>query len=132
MLNLALPFRHFGWSLPSQNIKSYIVRDGVTIESYNEMLIGLEEAKTLDRASNLNKIPTLIFLSEDDEVVNNKGVKEWVSNSGLNSWEIVTLELEPKVKKARDHLLINEEMLGEEAWGEMTGAIRGHFGCGSS
>jgi len=128
-LNLALPFRHFGWSLPSQNVDSYIIHDGVAIETYNELLEGIAEAEDLDNSKRLNGVPTILFLSEDDEVLNNDGIHDWVSKRNLESWEIITLEARPNVKTARDHLILDETMLGKKAWEKMTSSILSHFAC---
>jgi hypothetical protein len=88
-----------------------------TIELY-------DETRELAHADRLQRIPTLILLSRDDELISRTILSEWLEHNHLgNAWRVEQVRPEPKTGNLYQHLIIDENSLGETPWREATARI---------
>lgn len=74
--------------------------------------------------SKLASVETLVFLNPRDELVSWKGTEAWIASHELQSiWEVQVVRPRSKALKTFEHLMIDEQSLGEEVWGQMKGRI---------
>ncbi len=90
---------------------------------YENLIDLYEETRTLAQAEKLRPIPTLLLMSQDDELISFSGLEEWLEKNQLDTWRIVELKPEPTGSDLFKHLVIDERSLGVAQWREMVGTI---------
>jgi len=75
------------------------------------------EIKELKHPEILRKIPGIIAISPDDELVSLCGLRDWLSENQLDqAWRVVELTPDPDGSDLWDHLLIDRRSLGDREW----------------
>lgn len=127
LLRALMPLARFGWSLPSAAPKDIRIRPGTPLVEYKAVLNMRDEVHTLAKPESLNRIPTLVYMDEGDELVSRSGVLEWIERNRLTHWTERELEDRNPEGRTYSHLMVVESALGHSAWQALTGEIVSHF-----
>jgi alpha-beta hydrolase superfamily lysophospholipase len=123
LLEFLTPFRIFDLSLPSAAPKEYRVSDSTPLAMYRAALDTVSTLDDLEAHSILSNIPALIFVSKNDEVVDYEGIHDWIKDRNLDKWQIETLHPNPTLPSSFNHLIIDQQTLGDEEWQRLLKAI---------
>ncbi len=127
LLSPALSFRHIvalirsiAWlpfgSLPSLNHPDYRARNMTPLRSYNA-LFELHSDWRNFAWNNTTSIPTLVVLSQKDELVDSKGLAQDIEKRKLERWKILWLTNDDALLRPRYyHLMIDQMSMGASAW----------------
>lgn len=126
-VRLLTPFRHWGMYVPSMAPKQYRQRSRVSLASYRALLNMTAATRTLARRDFFAEVPTVVFVSRQDEFVSYRGVVDWVGANRLDAWSVVPVEPSGDRSRFRDHLLVLPEYAGEGPWRGMVDQIRALF-----
>jgi hypothetical protein len=75
------------------------------------------EIKELKHPEILRKIPSVIAMSPNDELVSLCGLREWLSENQLDdAWRVVEISPQSEENDPWDHLVIDSRSLGDRAW----------------
>ena len=116
--NLLYPMlwlRHVNLSLPSFTPEYYQENSFTSFDTYNALLDLEESAQNIKNPQNF-QIPTLVFHDPNDGLVSYSGLKSWIERYQLSNWKIVELDSDAKISGLKNHMLIDEQGLGEKAW----------------
>ncbi len=87
---------------------------------YQNTLSLYADAKWDEGLSKLASVETLVFVNPRDELVSWKGTQSWIASYELKSgWTVEVVRPRSKAIKTFEHLMIDEQSLGEEVWGQM-------------
>jgi esterase/lipase len=116
----ALSWLRFG-GLPSLNHVDYRANRWTSFVAYNA-LFDLNNSWNRNAWEISKSIPTVVFLAEDDELVDSQEIAE--KTKTMSQWTTVWLDnsasqLNPKYH----HLMLDEDSLGPESWKKMKSAI---------
>jgi esterase/lipase len=65
----------------------------------------------------LRRVPALIVVSPDDELVSPPGLREWVdANSLPPAWQVELIEPQPHDERLHRHLIVDRVSLGDAEW----------------
>ncbi len=112
--------------LPSRSPKNYRAQSGTSVSAY-EALISLKEA--VDKAAyKKSNVSTLVIMDKDDELISLEDIKKLINEHRLNNWstEVVNNKFAHENYGFR-HLLVDEESVGADLWGQITSRVFEHF-----
>jgi alpha-beta hydrolase superfamily lysophospholipase len=103
---------------------SYRRFDTTPLFWYTNIIDLYDETRTLRRPQRLRTIPTLIFMSREDELISFSNLEAWIEENHLSaSWKIEEVQPQPKDSDLYEHLIIDERSLGVEQWRRMVERI---------
>jgi len=104
--------------------ESYRRLDYTPLFWYRNTIELYDETRELAHVDRLQKIPTLILLSRDDELISRTILSEWLEHNHLvKTWRVEQVRPEPKTGNLYQHLIIDENSLGETQWRDTTARI---------
>ena len=66
------------------------------------------------------KIPTMIFMNPEDELLDYKKFKNFIEKNNLESWKINLINnSKATTSRVISHLLLDKESVGKKAWSQM-------------
>jgi esterase/lipase len=124
LAKLLSPFQRL--VLSSCVIKPYCSNKGTPMAAYNALFEGIEHFnKNMGRKLN---VPTLVFLSKQDELVSYRKLKRFIKDWELNQWKLHTVNKSATgAKNTIHHLIIDESSIGKDTWNEMRELIIHHL-----
>ena len=103
-------------SLPSLNHPDYRARNMTPLKSYSA-LFKLHAGWRNFAWSRTASIPTLVVLSENDELVDSQGIAKELAERKLEHWKILWLHNDDAPLRPRyHHLMIDQKSMGARAW----------------
>jgi len=121
------PLGRFSIALPSAAPKEIRARRGTPLSEYAAMLEMVGEVDALTLPDKLGRIPTVVYLDPDDELVGYAGVLDWIHRNGLEMWSPRGFKDRDPEGRTYSHLMVLEPSLGPLAWTELTEYIVAHF-----
>ena len=104
-----------GLRLPSLNIESYRASDGTPIAAYSALFAS--RGALLSSSLNGSRVPTLVFLHPDDELVSFQGTRELMDERSLTSWTLEAVDNSGhSLPRTVNHLIIDEAGLSRREW----------------
>lgn len=117
------PLRFFGLSLPSLSPKPYRLRSATPLSFYRATFDTADAVRSSANSTGLRFTSVLLFLTSEDEMVDAEETEQYFQNSKTASLTSVWLKPKPKRSDSFNHLLIDEEVLGQAAWTELRNAL---------
>jgi len=109
----ALSWLPFG-ALPSLNHEEYRARSWTTLSAY-DALFDLNKNWQQNSWKFSKKIPTVMFLARQDELVDSQTIAHDVEN--FSHWKTVWISNEKsRLKPAYHHLMLDEASVGKDSW----------------
>lgn len=108
-------------SLPSFAPPDLRARNSTPLAEYDAMYRLAGTVDTLKNATDIGKVPTRVFMSPGDELVNYCELGEWIQTNRLVSWELSSVHLSKAA--AYQHLIVVPDALGETNWEQLTGQV---------
>jgi drug/metabolite transporter (DMT)-like permease/esterase/lipase len=101
--------------LPSLNIENYRAAGGTPIAAYNALFAS--RGALLASSLNGSRVPTLVFLHPDDELVSFQGTRELMEERTLTSWTLEAVDNSGhSLPRTVNHLIIDEASLSKREW----------------
>lgn len=94
-------------AISSRNHQDYRVHDETTLTAYSALYVTAQSLETENVSSFKNRV--LVFMSENDELVDFKKTKKWVEDHGGS---IMSYLPAPEIRPIIHHLLIDPEVAG--------------------
>ena len=110
------------WIIPSLNLANYRFQEGTTVASYEAFFQFLDKNKSLSTTlqKTWKKIPTMIFMNPEDELLDFKKFKDFIDKNNLESWKINLINNDQATtSKVISHLLLDKKSVGAKAWSQM-------------
>ncbi len=117
-VRLLTPLRSLRLSIPSGSPKSYRVHSSTSLVSYRAALDICDSISQVADPQRLAHTPALVFLNDEDELIDSQGVRKWIKNNGLESWKVMPLDPKPDADFP-EHLFIDPASLGKGPWDEL-------------
>ncbi len=117
-------FKLFGrnFRIPSLSPADYRVAKSIPLAAYESL--GQSAKRISDRRTESWNIPTQVWIDPKDELVSSRKLSKWIIKQRLSEWQLMFLPSKRKAKtKTWHHLIIDEEVLGTDAWSNMTHSI---------
>ncbi|MEN9529470.1 MAG: hypothetical protein RI932_1343 [Pseudomonadota bacterium] len=115
MMIRSIAWLPFG-SLPSLNHPDYRARPTTPLRSYNALFELHSEWKNNSWRATAS-IPTLVVLSEKDELVDSQAVAKTITEKRLDRWNILWISNDDAPLSPRYyHLMIDQRSMGARAW----------------
>jgi len=102
-------------SLPSLSLEEYRASPGTTLAAYNALFTS--RAAVLGGPLERSRVPTLVFIHPDDELVSLAGTRALIEAKGLKSWQVDVVD---KVghghSRTVNHLIIDQRSFAASEW----------------
>jgi alpha-beta hydrolase superfamily lysophospholipase len=103
------------WTLPTANPLKYRRHDRVVMKPNYITHESMDALAAMDPLK-LN-VPTLLFMSKDDELIDLRSIQDWIAKRNLTNWKVETVSVEGATNERKiNHLIIDEASLGEKEW----------------
>lgn len=122
--------RRLQFSLPSLAPEGYRQHDLTPLQAYYATLEGVDRFWYEEHIDRLNRVPTLVFISANDELLDYDALKEWIAARRITSWNMQEVHPAPTEQDVRYHLIIDRVSLGEGEWSRVQEVIRRFVGLG--
>jgi len=123
----ALKFLGPEFLIPSWTPKDYRSNDGTSNSAYNALFTNIDkiEKKPWD---NIAKVPTLVIIDPDDELIDLDDIQELIKLKKMNNWEILKISNKNTLlKETYHHLIIDPLTVGKEEWVKIENKIIQHL-----
>ena len=116
--------------LPSMNMPEFRSSPGTSIAAYKALFEGQHQLAAWlendpDNARVVLNVPTLLFLSEKDELVSWAGTKRMIETGKLTNWQLTATNPDGKtLAKKINHLLIAKDVYSSSQWEEFVNRLR--------
>ena len=70
-------------------------------------------------------IPTIVFINARDELVSKPGIQQMIQQAHLKNWHLI--EVQKKPSKIPNHIIIDEQAVGKEAWQRIVATMTHHL-----
>ena len=110
------------WTIPSLNLENYRAQGGTTVASYEAFFKFLDKNKSISSTlqKTWKKIPTMIFMNPEDELLDFKKFKDFIKKNNLESWKINLINnSKATTSRVISHLLLDKKSVGKKAWSQM-------------
>jgi hypothetical protein len=102
-------------SLPSLSLESHRAARGTTLAAYAALFDS--RAALLHTPMDRSRIPTLVLVHPDDELVSLPGTRELIAEKGLMTWEIETVDKAGHAQpRTVNHLIIDPGSFSAREW----------------
>jgi len=109
--------------VPTLNIKDYQAQKGTSIAGYKMLFNTVKKLQHIGLKK--SNIPSLIFMSKNDELVSYHGIERMIKKYHLGQWKMVPINnRQSKLKGKFSHLVIDPLSLGENQWSFMIEKIQ--------
>jgi alpha-beta hydrolase superfamily lysophospholipase len=123
--------------IPSASVPSYRAHNFTPVAAY-KALFKLQENILVEGGNNpvnarkLWNVPTLVFLEPRDELVSQRGTQEWVSQLGLNNWQLIPVSAKNSSHDRKfAHLIIDSLSVGIQEWNRILNTMQNWISNGS-
>lgn len=106
----------------SMSPAEYRAQGGASISAY-KALFSLEKRLKTQFFAN-NNIPTLVFISPNDEFISRNGLKKLIKKFSLTNWTLKNVSNAGAIiRPVYKHLIIDDKCLGKEMWEDVRRAM---------
>ncbi len=124
LLKVLMPFPNL--VIDSLSPASYRSNEGTPMAAYRALFEAAEYLK--NNISDKINIPTIIFIDEKDEFISYSSLQEMIERKHLSHWHIHMVRKDLDVEgKMSNHLIINQESVGENMWKQIKDILIKHF-----
>ncbi|OGQ79518.1 MAG: hypothetical protein A2289_05635 [Deltaproteobacteria bacterium RIFOXYA12_FULL_58_15] len=114
-----------GLVLPSSAPEADRANFGTPIAAY-EALFALQEGLEPLARDRIN-VPTLVFIDEDDELVDAAALRAMIADYGLNRWQGISLRKSIDAEQTYHHVIAYQRAVGQQSWSAMLERIKRHL-----
>lgn len=120
--------RMFGWfagtglSVPSRSPAGYRAQDWTSADSYCALYHVVDRISGSADRQALARVPALVFMSDDDELLSPVRTRDWLESADLPEWEFHELQTQGLA-----HLIVDPSTMGASEWQRVTQLIRSKF-----
>jgi alpha-beta hydrolase superfamily lysophospholipase len=108
------------WSIPNIAPRYYRRFARTPVFWYQNTFELYSKTRTLSSRTRLSKIPTLVIANPRDELVSFVGLRSWLRDNSLEeSWRIEPIRPKPKNPFIPEHVIIDENSLGNSEWNNL-------------
>jgi esterase/lipase len=108
--------------IPSLSPVNYRVAKSIPLAAYDAL--GQSAKRISNQRTPSWNIPTIVWIDPKDELVSSRKLSKWISRQSLSEWQLMFLPSKRQAKtKTWHHLIIDEEVLGTDAWTNLTRSI---------
>jgi alpha-beta hydrolase superfamily lysophospholipase len=105
------------WSVPNLAPPAYRRYELTPIFWYTNTLALYDTMESIQTASRLKRIQTLVVLNPNDELVSEGGTRRWIEEHLLTpEWRVELIHPAPSEGLLKEHLIIDQTSLGESEW----------------
>jgi esterase/lipase len=105
------------WSIPNLAPKAYRRYELTPLFWYSNVLALYRTMDSLKNAPRLKQIRTLVVLNPDDELVSERGTKNWIEENHLDpEWRVALIHPNTPERFLKEHLIIDQRSLGTPEW----------------
>ena len=105
------------WSVPNLAPPAYRRYELTPIFWYANTLALYETMGSIQNATRLKKIQTLVILNPKDELVSEEGTRRWIQGHHLApQWRVELIHPAPSDGLLKEHLIIDQTSLGASEW----------------
>lgn len=108
--------------LPSVGPDRYKANESVPVSAYEALYEGVAQLNEQPRPERFD-IPTLVLISEQDELVSSEGLEDFIRDHTLDRWQFHRIDNRAGDGDVLDHVIVDRNSLGEKAWQEVSGKV---------
>jgi esterase/lipase len=128
LLKVLMPFPNL--VIDSLSPASYRSNEGTPMAAYRALFEAAEYLK--NNISDKINIPTILFIDEKDEFISYSSLQEMIERKHLSHWHIHMVRKDLDVEgKMSNHLIINQESVGENMWKQIEDILIKHLNARS-
>ncbi|RMG41297.1 MAG: alpha/beta fold hydrolase [Candidatus Dadabacteria bacterium] len=116
LLSPFLLLRHFNVWLPSLAPRNYRLHNRTSTQVYYQLFRLVNSIATPTNPERLNSIPTRIYISKHDEVVDPAGISYWLKENMLDNWQIEYIKTDKSRTVHHNHFIIVANGTGYKTW----------------
>ncbi len=109
--------------LPNAGPERYQANEYVPVSAYDALYNGVERFRQQVDPRRLN-IPALVLIHPLDELVSDSGLADFIDRQGLDQWRFERVEKSEGAADVLNHLIVDSNAMGEEAWQSIIQRIR--------
>lgn len=117
-----IPLGSLPISLPSMAPKGHAQTSWVRLSAYGDV-VAIVDAVSKIGDSAISKIPILVFMCTQDELISPAGVRKWLDLNAPQNSKLIILDRDPSAKISRAHIIIDQDSAGQNNWPKMTSAF---------
>ena len=116
LLRFLTPLRVFGINLPSLADPFYRAHPSTPLRAYRGYFDMIDNLRKSCPHATWRSTPSLVFMSEKDELLSYDDTSEWIQRSTSEHWSIAPLTPRPANPKTMRHLILDQASVGTEEW----------------